>query len=76
MIRKYQKQIKNSLTTALVVGTLLIFINHNKAIMDNSFTSDDLAHWSLNYFVPFFVSLYSRLAALRKVKEPRETIDA
>lgn len=76
MIRKYQKQVKDSLTTSLVVGTLLIFINHSKAIFDNTFTSEDLVHWSLNYVVPFFVSLYSRIAALRKVKEPRKTIDA
>ena len=75
MIRKYQKQIKDSVFTSLVVGTILIIINHADALISISFTASDLLHWSFNFFVPFMVSLYSRISALKKGKEHRKAID-
>lgn len=76
MISKYHQQIKDSFYTSLVVGTILIFINHVEAIVNFSFTGLDLLHWLLNFIVPFMVSLYSRIAALKKGKGPGEAIDA
>jgi len=55
-----------SLKTALVVGTLLIFLNRYEEIMAGQFCGKDLFKWSLNYLMPFCVSFYSRYMALRK----------
>ena len=75
MIRKYQKQIKDSAFTSLVVGTILIIINHKDALFTVSFTASDLLHWSFNFFVPFMFSLYSRVSAVKKEKEHSKVID-
>lgn len=71
MFSTYRQQILDSIGTCLVVGTILIFINHVEAILSLSFSAIDLMHWSVNFMVPFMVSLYSRLSALKKVKELR-----
>lgn len=76
MIRKYHLQIKASFYTSMVVGTLLIFFNHLQVIISLSFTASDLLEWLVNFIVPFLVSLYSRIAALKKEKGPKEFIDA
>lgn len=76
MIGKYRQQIKESVYTSIVVGTILVFINHLQEIISFSFTPIDLLHWSLNFVVPFMVSLYSRISALKKVKEARKITDA
>ena len=76
MLKKYRKQIKDSAYTSLVVGSILIFINHTDALISSSFTASDLLHWSFNFFVPFMVSLYSRVSASKKEKEPKKLTDA
>ena len=76
MFSKYRQQIKDSVYTSLVVGTLLTFINHTQTIVSLSFTALDLLPWLLNFVVPFTVSLYSRIAALKKEKEPKKVLDA
>ncbi len=76
MSTRYQQQIKDSLITAFVVGIILIFINHVETIMALSFSITDLLQWSLNFVVPFTVSLYSRLAALKKTKGTMKVTDA
>ncbi len=76
MRTRYQQQIKDSLITAFVVGIILIFINHVETIMALSFSITDLLQWSLNFVVPFTVSLYSRLAALKKTKGTINVTDA
>lgn len=76
MFSKYRQQILDSIGTSLVVGTILIFINHVDAIFSLAFSATDLMHWSLNFVVPFMVSLYSRISALKKVKEPDKVTDA
>lgn len=76
MFSKYRQQILDSIGTSLVVGTILIFINHVDAILSFAFSATDLMHWSLNFVVPFMVSLYSRISALKKVKEPDKVTDA
>jgi hypothetical protein len=68
MISKYRQQIKDSAYTSIVVGTMLVFINHLQAILSFTFTSVDLLHWSLNFVIPFMVSLYSRVSALKKAE--------
>ena len=55
-----------SLKTAVVVGTMLIFLNRYEEIITGQFCGRDLFKWSLNYVMPFWVSFYSRYMALRK----------
>ena len=76
MISKYRQQIKESIYTSIVVGTILVFINHLQLILSASFTAKDLLQWSLNFVVPFLVSFYSRVSALKKVKEAGKITDA
>jgi len=64
--------LKGSIRTALVVGTLLTFINHTTAIINLDFDYMDLLNWSLNYVVPFTVSLYSRIASERSLAKKAE----
>ena len=73
---KYRQQIKDSAYTAVVVGTILIFINHTDAIISLSFTAFDLFQWLANYIVPFLVSLYSRIGALKKESRNKKPIGA
>jgi hypothetical protein len=62
----YRSISKESLKTAIVVGTLLILLNRYEEIWSRSFSEKDLAKWSLNYLMPFCVSFYSRYMALKR----------
>jgi hypothetical protein len=61
--------LQGSIKTALVVGTILTFINHTKAILNIEFDAYDLLNWSLNYVVPFTVSLYSRIISQKNLSK-------
>lgn len=76
MISKYRQQVKDSAYTAVVVGTILVFINHMDAILSLSFTAFDLLQWLANFLVPFLVSLYSRIGALKKESRNKKPIGA
>lgn len=76
MTTKYRQQVKDSMATSLVVGTILIFVNHIEAIASLLFTTADLLYWLLNYIIPFLVSLYSRISALKKLERRVKAIDA
>ena len=59
----------SSLKTAVFVGTLLIFLNRYEEIFSGQFSIADLPKWSLNYLMPFMVSFYSRLMAIRNLQK-------
>ena len=50
---------------ALVVGTLLALINHGDNIVTLSLSSDDLIKVLLTYLVPYGVSTFSAVRALK-----------
>jgi hypothetical protein len=52
---------------ALVVGTMLIMINHGDHLLQEPHCRAFYLKLGLTYLVPFAVSLYSSLAAARKV---------
>lgn len=54
-----------SLRVALVVGTVLVAINHTETIMRGDFTPLWWAKVVLTYLVPFFVCNYGMLVAIR-----------
>lgn len=71
----YKRIAINSLKTALVVGTMLVFLNRYEEIISGRFSGRDLFKWSLNYLMPFCVSFYSRYMALRKQAETLQTLN-
>ena len=48
---------------ALVVGTILLLINHGDAIFSNSMTGHRWLSAFLSYLVPYMVSIHGRLSA-------------
>jgi hypothetical protein len=54
-----------ALKTALVVGTVLVFINHGDALLAGSPDRQTLFRMLLNYFVPYAVSTVSSVGATR-----------
>ena len=51
---------------ALIVGTVLAFINHGDRLLTLSISFGDLIKIVLTYFVPYSVSTYSSVQALRE----------
>jgi len=54
-----------SLKVSLIVGTLLVLINHGAAVFDSSVTTENVWQIALTYLVPFCVSTYSSVKVLR-----------
>jgi hypothetical protein len=57
--------VKRALMTALVVGTLLIAINYGDVLLGENVTMLQLLKMTLTVFVPYAVSTYSSVGALR-----------
>jgi hypothetical protein len=51
--------IKTSLRTALVVGTVLAFINHYESILALNFRPMEIVQIIITYFIPFTVATYA-----------------
>lgn len=50
---------------ALVVGCILVAINHGDALLAGNLSSALVVKAALTFFVPFSVSVYSSAAAIR-----------
>ena len=61
--------IKRGLGFSVVVGTILITINHGDTIASGEVTTRHLLKMVLTYFVPYFVSTLSSVQALIKERE-------
>ena len=57
--------VRRALMTALVVGTLLIAINYGDLLLEEKITMLQLLKMTLTVFVPYAVSTYSSVGALR-----------
>ena len=57
--------VRRGLLYAVVVGSLLIAINHGDAILAGDFSSGRLLKMGLTVLVPYSVSTLSSVAALR-----------
>lgn len=57
--------IRRALKYALIVGTLLIGINHGDALLRGEVTATRLLQMVLTAFVPYCVSTFSSVEALR-----------
>ena len=60
--------VRRALKYALVVGSVLIAINHGDAIVRGEVTTDRLLKMALTVVVPYVVSTLSSVEALRGVE--------
>ncbi len=51
---------------ALVVGTILLLINHADALFNNNMTVHRWVSVCLSYLVPYMVSIHGRISAKNK----------
>ena len=56
---------QRSLRVALVVGTMLVLINHGDRIVSGTVTSADWLKMGLTYLVPYGVSTWASVSAIR-----------
>ncbi len=56
--------VRRALTTALIVGAILITINHGDALLRGDITADRLLKMGLTVLVPYLVSTTSSAGAI------------
>ena len=57
-----------AIKVALVVGTILALINHGDVLLQGTFATKTLFQIALTYFVPYAVSTYASVEAIRNGK--------
>ncbi|MEO1837412.1 MAG: nitrate/nitrite transporter NrtS [Akkermansiaceae bacterium] len=57
--------VRSAVKVSLVVGTVLLVINQADALLSGSITKGMIAKILLTYFVPYCVSTYAAVQALR-----------
>lgn len=62
--------VRRSLAFAVVVGAILILINHGEAILDGESGTNRVVKMALKMFVPYVVSTLSSVGAMRTPPEP------
>lgn len=65
--------VKRSLKVAAIVGTLIGLINYADKILLGSMTAVDTLKFALTYLVPFAVSTYAAVSAIREMERMRKT---
>lgn len=60
--------VRRALVVAAVVGTILITINHADALLQGQVNVKRMWQMGLTYLVPYCVSTYSSVSALRSMK--------
>ncbi len=61
--------VRRGLWYALIVGAILIFINHGDAIIAGDVTTGRLAKMGLTVIVPYLVSTFSSVGAIRSADD-------
>ena len=61
----YWPVLRRAIRVALIIGTILLVINHGDELLSGHVTAVVVAKIALTYLVPFSVSTYSALAANR-----------
>lgn len=67
-----QPVVRRSLRVALVVGTLLILINHGDALLRGDLGAGRVARMMLTYLVPYGVSTFAAVQALLEARRDRK----
>lgn len=63
--------VRRALGYAVVVGALLVAINHGDAIVTGTVTPDRLLRMGLTVLVPYCVSTFSSVGAMRSAARER-----
>ena len=63
--------VRRATKVALLVGTILICINHGDALVRGELTRVQLLKMVLTYIVPYCVSTYAAVSAVREHPPPR-----
>ncbi len=58
--------VRRAVRVAVVVGTLLVVINHGDALLAGTVDVERLLRIALTYLVPYGVSTYSSVQALKR----------
>ena len=64
--------VRRALGYASVVGAILIGINHGDVILSGSVGRERLLKMGLTVIVPYLVSTFSSVAALKDVRRPED----
>ncbi len=66
----FRKDVKmRALKVSLVVGTLLMLINHADTIVNSGLTGNILVKIIMSYLVPYFVSAFSSVQTIQSHNE-------
>ena len=67
------KNVRNrALRVSLLVGSILVLINHADSIYNGSLKATNLLQILATYIVPYLVSTYSSVSALKDQEKPRD----
>ena len=61
-----------ALRVSLLVGSILVFINHADSFFDASLQATNLLQILATYIVPYLVSTYSSVSALKDQEKPSD----
>ncbi len=64
-----QELIPTGLKTALIVGSLLVLINHGAALFRGEMNRERWISVFFNYLMPYLVSVYGQYAYRRKISK-------
>lgn len=59
---------RRALRVSLLVGTILVIINHADAMLSGQITGIRLVQIALTYLVPYCVSTYASVGAIRQLR--------
>ena len=62
--------VKQSLLIAAIVGTLLVAVNHGRALLNGEISPGRIAQIVLTVVVPYCVSTVSSVGAMRAARKP------
>jgi len=60
--------VRRALRVGLIVGTLLVLINHGDALLHGTLNIERVVKMLLTYVVPYSVSTYASVAAIRELE--------
>lgn len=59
---------RRALSTVLIVGTILVTINYDDAILRGQITQSQMFRLALTFLVPYCASTYSSVSAMLEIK--------
>ncbi len=74
-IARRPEVVRTALRYALIVGPILIFINHGDAILNGTMTTTAWLQSGITLLVPYTVSTLSSVSAYRSCNQNDETSD-